>query len=99
MRIGGYDVLSVLGRGGMGVVYEAHDARLGRRVALKVVSPELAADETFLSRFRREGRAQAAVYHENVVALYETGEEGGSPYLVFEHVAGPTLKEKLKETG
>ncbi|MBI3722687.1 tetratricopeptide repeat protein [bacterium] len=92
---GAYRIVEVLGRGGMGVVYKAQDQRSGRAVALKIVSSELARDATFQKRFQREGRAAAALRHENVVALHEAGEENGTPYLAFEHVEGGTLKAKL----
>src|SRR5438105_1369994 len=96
--LGGYRIHEVLGRGGMGVVYRAEDPR-GRTVALKVVARAIAADDGFMTRFRREGRAASAVAHENVVALLDSGEDGGLPFLVFEHVGGGTLKEKLKRAG
>jgi serine/threonine-protein kinase len=95
-RLGAYRVLEVLGRGGMGAVYRAVDERTSTPVALKVVLPELASDEAFLERFRREGRLAAAVRHENVVALLDSGESRGSLYLVLEFVPGGSLKARLK---
>ncbi|MBI3725179.1 serine/threonine protein kinase, partial [bacterium] len=96
--VGGFRILEVLGRGGMGVVYRAEDPR-GGTVAIKVVSPELANDASFMSRFRREGRAQSAIRHPNVTALLDTGEENGFAWLALEHVSGGTLKEKLDRKG
>ncbi len=96
--IGGYRVLSVLGKGGMGVVYLAEGAR-GRRVALKVVSPQFASDPDFMARFRREGRALKALSHPNVVGFLGSGAEGGSPYLVFECFSGGDLREEIRRRG
>ncbi|MBI3723745.1 serine/threonine protein kinase [bacterium] len=98
-RFGGYTIVSVLGRGGMGVVYEADDPKRARRVALKVISRVHSSDESFMSRFRREGRAAEAVSHPNVVALLDAGEQSGSAYLVFELVSQGSLSDLLKERG
>src|SRR5579872_4243288 len=93
-QLGAYRIVDLLGRGGMGAVYEA-EAPDGRRVALKVLPREL-ADPRLLQRFKREGRAAAALVHPNVVALLETGEADGFPFLVFELVRGGTLQDRLK---
>ncbi|MBI3722919.1 tetratricopeptide repeat protein, partial [bacterium] len=98
-RVGGYRILSTLGKGGMGVVYEAEDAKRGRRVALKVVSRELAASDDFVARFRRERRALSAVSHENVVAFFESGEDHGTSFLVSELLPGGTLEDLIRERG
>ncbi len=98
MRVGSFEVTSVLGRGGMGVVYAAVDSS-GRKVALKSILPELATDQEAVSRFRREGQAASAVVHPNVVRFIGRGEENGVPYLVFELVEGGSLKEKVAREG
>ena len=97
-----YQVGELLGRGGMAEVHEGRDLRLGRRVAIKILKPELARDPSFLARFRREAQSAASLNHPNVVAVYDTGEdllEGPSaetvPFIVMELVEGITLKELL----
>ena len=98
-----YQVGELLGRGGMAEVHEGRDLRLGRRVAIKILKPELARDPAFLARFRREAQSAAALNHPNVVAVYDTGEdvlgEGPTativPFIVMELVEGITLKELL----
>ena len=78
--VGGYRVERLLGRGGMGVVYEAVQVSLDRRVALKVLRPELAEDAAFVDRIRREGTVQAALEHPHVLDVYEVGEAGKSSF-------------------
>ena len=98
-----YQVGELLGRGGMAEVHEGRDLRLGRRVAVKILKPELARDPSFLARFRREAQSAAALNHPNVVAVYDTGEDvlGDGPrativpFIVMELVEGITLKELL----
>ncbi|MCU0263073.1 MAG: Stk1 family PASTA domain-containing Ser/Thr kinase [Candidatus Nanopelagicales bacterium] len=98
-----YQVGELLGRGGMAEVHEGRDLRLGRRVAIKILKPELARDPAFLTRFRREAQSAASLNHPNVVAVYDTGEdvlgEGATaqtvPFIVMELVEGITLKELL----
>src|SRR6516165_7814413 len=97
--LGPYRVLSVVGRGGMGVVLKALDERLGRVVAVKVLAPQLAASATARRRFDREARAAAAVAHENVVAVHSVGEAAGLPYLVMQYIAGVSLQQRLDRTG
>ena len=79
-----YEIGEVIGRGGMAEVHEARDVRLGRRVAIKILRPDLARDPDFQVRFRREAQSAAALNHPNIVAVYDTGEdrldaEGGGP--------------------
>jgi formylglycine-generating enzyme required for sulfatase activity len=97
-RIGYYEVLEVLGRGGFGIVFRAFDDKLHRMVALKVLSPELADNATARRRFVREARAAAALSHEHVVNVYAV-EEQPVPYLVMEYVCGQTLQDKLDRGG
>lgn len=94
---GGYRVERLLGSGGMGVVYEAVQTSLDRRVALKILKPELARDPAFLDRFRREGRLQAVIEHPNVLSVYEVGEaEDHGLFIAMRLVDGPTLADLLK---
>ncbi|MEX2027203.1 MAG: serine/threonine-protein kinase, partial [Pirellulaceae bacterium] len=89
--------MRVLGRGGMGIVFEAFDSHLQRNVALKVLDPELASDETARKRFCREARAAASITHENVVAVHQVGQaaDDGLPYMVMQLVSGETLEQRL----
>jgi len=91
-RLGHYQIHHELGAGGMGVVYQADDARLGRKVAIKVL-PKI--DEENLKRFEREARTTGGLNHPNLVTLYDIGEHEGTPYLVTELLAGQTLAERL----
>jgi formylglycine-generating enzyme required for sulfatase activity len=97
-RIGHYEVLQVLGRGGFGIVFRAFDDVLQRVVALKVLAPALAATSPARKRFLREARSSAQVRHENVVQVYAV-EEQPLPYLVMEFIPGETLQQRLDRTG
>ncbi|HEY4311118.1 MAG TPA: protein kinase [Pirellulales bacterium] len=96
-RLAHFDVMRILGRGGMGVVLEAFDSRLQRNVALKVLDPDLVGDETSRLRFCREARAAASITHENVVAVHQVEKSGdeGLPYLVMQLIAGESLEQRL----
>lgn len=96
-RLAHFDVMRVLGRGGMGVVLEAYDSKLARNVALKVLDPELAGDDTARQRFCREARAAASITHENVVAVHQVEKSGdeGLPYLVMQLISGESLEQRL----
>jgi serine/threonine-protein kinase len=94
-----YDVIAVIGRGGMGVVLKAFDPALERTVAVKVLSPQWASSEGGRERFGREARAMAAVRHEHVVAVHAVSEADGFPYLVMEHVQGGSLQQRLDREG
>jgi hypothetical protein len=95
-KVGGYRVIREIGRGGMGVVLEAEDEQLRRRVALKMMAPERARDARAKDRFLREARAAAAIEHENVVPIHHIGEEGGVPFIVMPLLRGESLEARLK---
>jgi len=96
---GAYDIQREVGRGGMGVVYLATDRRLGRRVALKVIVPELAADAQFRQRFEREGRVAATLEHPHVVPVYEAGEQDGSLFIAMRFIDGRDLATEVRDHG
>jgi predicted Ser/Thr protein kinase len=98
-ELAGYRVERVLGRGGMSVVYLAHDLRLKRNVALKLLAPELAEDEGFRARFLRESQLAASLDHPNVVPVYEAGEVDGLLYIAMRYVVGTDLKALLRAEG
>ncbi|MEM7308147.1 MAG: FHA domain-containing serine/threonine-protein kinase [Planctomycetota bacterium] len=98
-KIGGYRVDRLLGRGGMGTVLLAQQESLNRPVALKVLSPRLAADADFVRRFQKEARAAAALSHPNVVVVYDVGEEGGFHFLSMEYMEKGSLEDRLKTEG
>ena len=95
--VGRFRVLERLGSGGMGLVYRAEDLRLGREVALKLLTPELARDRTAVGRFEREARAASALNHPHVCTIYSVEDHGGQPMIVMEFVQGPTLEAALRE--
>ena len=97
--IGGYRIESLIGRGGMSVVYLAEDLHLGRKVALKLLAPELAADEKFRERFVRESRLAASLEHPNIVTVYEARETDGLLYIAMRYVAGTDLKSLIVREG
>ncbi len=99
-RLGQYDILEVVGRGGMGIVLKAQDAKLNRVVAVKVLAPELASNPTARKRFSREAQAAAAVSHDHVVTIYAVENHAGQlPYLVMEFIDGQSLQQKLDASG
>ena len=98
-EVAGYRIESVIGRGGMAVVYRAEDTRLGRKVALKVLTPVLAHNEQFQQRFIRESRLAASLDHPNIVPIYEAGEADGQLFIAMRYVAGSDLKGLLSQTG
>jgi len=95
-RLGSYRVLSLIGAGGMGIVFEAEDPALGRRVALKVMNPALAENVADRRRFLREARATAAIEHDHIVAIYQVGEDRDVPYLAMQLLRGETLDARLE---
>jgi hypothetical protein len=96
-RIGDYRILRQVGRGGMGVAYEAEQQSLGRHVALKVLPAQTAGDAQVLARFRRESRAAAGLHHTNIVPVFEVGQDGGVCYYAMQFIQGQALDEVLKE--
>ncbi len=99
IRIGKYEVLSHIASGGMGAVYKARDTENGQEVALKVLSPEMAAKPAMVERFRREAKHTAKLRHENIVTLYEFGETRHTYFLVMEFVDGIDLSEYSNQKG
>jgi serine/threonine protein kinase/Tol biopolymer transport system component len=95
-RVGVYRVERLLGSGGSGEVWRAHDERLGRDVAIKVLLPHFAADADRMRRFAQEARAAGALNHANIVAVYDVGEHGGAPFLVTECLDGESLRKRLE---
>ncbi|HUY34292.1 MAG TPA: serine/threonine-protein kinase, partial [Pirellulales bacterium] len=94
--LGPYRVLRVLGRGGMGMVFEAEDPQLRRHVALKVMKPGIAASSSARKRFLREAQAAAAVEHDHIVAIYQVGDERGVPFIAMPLLRGQTLAQRLR---
>jgi tRNA A-37 threonylcarbamoyl transferase component Bud32 len=94
-RLGPYRVLKLLGRGGMGMVFEAEDVQLKRRVALKTLKPDVAVDADNRRRFLREAQAMAALEHDHVVSVYQVGEDRGIPYLAMKLLQGESLEDRL----
>jgi len=98
-RIASYQIEELIGRGGMAVVYRAIDVRLDRPVALKILAPELAADEAFRQRFIRESRAAAAVDHPNVIPVFEAGEADGMLFIAMRYVSGQDVRALIERSG
>lgn len=98
-KLGPYRILDIIGHGGMGIVLKAHDTKLSRVVAVKVLAPELAANPTARMRFMRESQAAAAVSHDHVVTIHAVDEAGDVPFLVMEYIDGVSLHERIKGSG
>src|ERR1700686_3497766 len=95
-KLGSYEVLSQIGAGGMGEVYQAHDSNLRRDVAIKVLPEAFAHDADRLSRFRREAQLLASLNHTNIATIHGLEQSGDTSYLVMELVSGETLAERVK---
>ncbi len=96
---GRYEVVELIGKGGMSSVFKAHDRLLERVVAIKVLHPHFTHDEEYVERFRREARSVAQLSHPNIVTVIDRGEDAGRQYIVFEYVEGENLKQLLERTG
>ena len=96
IKLGPYEIQSLIGAGGMGEVYRAHDARLDRTVAIKVLPISYSADRDRLQRFAQEARAAAALNHPNILSIFDIGDNHGAPYVVSELLEGETLRDCLK---
>ena len=96
---GRYELLELIGKGGMSSVYKAHDRLLDRQIAVKILHPHFTEDEEYVERFRREARAVAQLSHPNIVTVIDRGEDEGRQYIVFEYVEGENLKQLLERTG
>ena len=94
-HLGPYEIESLLRTGGMGEVYRAKDARLGRTVAIKILPAEVSADGERLDRFKREARSASALNHPNIVTIYDLGQESSTHYIAMELIEGKTLRELL----
>ena len=95
----GYRLRAVLGRGGMSVVYQAENPRVGSVIALKVLAPELAADDAFRARFLEESRIAASMNHPNVIPIYDMGSSDGLLYIAMRYVSGTDLRQMIKKRG
>src|SRR5712691_671608 len=95
-RLGPYEIIALLGAGGMGEVYRARDPRLNREVAVKVLPASFANDPGRLRRFEQEAHATSALNHPNILAIYDVGTNEGAPYVVSELLEGESLRERLE---
>src|ERR1700722_891115 len=95
-KLGPYEIEALVGAGGMGEVYRAHDSRLDRTVAIKVLPASFSADRDRLHRFPQEPRAATALNHPNILAIFDIGDQEGAPYVVSELLEGETLRDRLK---
>src|SRR6202140_5670527 len=98
-KLGSYEVVAQIGAGGMGEVYRAHDSKLARDVAIKVLPANFVNDSERLSRFQREARMLAALNHPNIATIYGLEQSSGVTCLVMELVSGETLAERVKRDG
>src|ERR1700730_6374442 len=98
-RLGDFEIIREIGRGGMGVVFEARQVSLNRKVALKVLSGGLGLTPKAVQRFHREAEAAAKLHHTNIVPVYATGEHGGIHFYAMELIAGPSLDHVIRQMG
>src|SRR3989304_3928465 len=94
-KLGPYEIISVIGAGGMGEVYRAKDTRLDRVVAVKILPSHLSSNTELRQRFEREARTISSLSHPNICALYDIGHQDGTDYLVMEYLEGETLADRL----
>ena len=94
-----YEIKKLIGEGGMANVYLGYDTILERDVAIKVLRGDLADDEKFVRRFRREAQSASLLNHPNIVQIYDVGEDDGNFYIVMEYIKGQTLKQIIKKKG
>src|SRR3989475_9949268 len=94
-KLGSFQVLSIVGRGGMGEVYRARDTKLKREVAIKILPEEFSQDPDRVARFQREAEVLASLNHPNIAAIYDLEEAEGARFLVLEFVEGETLAERI----
>src|ERR1044072_927031 len=90
-----YRIIEPLGAGGMGAVYKAHDEKLDRIVAVKILPPDMVAHADRRRRFLQEARAASALNHPHILTVYEIGDADGKPYIVTEYIEGETLRQKI----
>jgi len=95
-KLGPYEIIGLIGAGGMGEIYRARDARLGRSVAVKILSSESSSDSDRLHRFEQEARAASALNHPNIVTIYDLGRDGSIRYMAMELIEGKTVRELLR---
>src|SRR5205814_5078352 len=95
IKLGPYEIIGPLGAGGMGEVYRAHDTRLGRDVAVKILPAEFCSDPIRKQRFDREARTISGLNHPNICVLHDVGSQNGLDYLVMEYIEGDTLASRL----
>jgi serine/threonine-protein kinase len=97
-RLGPYEIVSLIGKGGMGEVYHARDTRLGRKVALKVLSEDVTQNEDRVRRFQQEARAASALNHPNIITIYDVGQIDSAHFIATELIEGETLRQRMKRT-
>ena len=98
-QLGHYQILSLLGEGGMGIVYKARDQHLDRFVAIKVLPPELVADPDRKRRFVQEAKAASALNHPNIITIHDIASDNGTDFIVMEYVQGKTLGQLIPRRG
>ena len=96
-NLGSYEIVSLLGSGGMGEVYRAKDLKLEREVAIKVLREELASDPERLRGFEQEARAASALNHPNIITIHDIGQHGSTSYIAMEYVEGKTIRQIFSE--
>src|SRR6202007_273587 len=99
IKLGSYEITDAIGAGGMGEVYQAHDIKLGRNVAIKALPEAFAHDAERLSRFQREAKMLAALNHPNIATIHGLERSNGTSYLVMELVSGETLADRIRREG